>query len=574
MLSDFDLEGKNKLQKAFYYLKYYGAAYTCKKALRKLGVPVNEESAYMAWCRRGAASKAQLSAQKKDALSEVLSFVIVSEADVDEKEAGWKRQTCRRVSYAKISEETTLRILLQAHAGDYFVFSGKEIRVSPEYLYEISKAACQTVPVSIGSMPNEHEKPADLIYTDEDNCVGNKRFRPFFKPDASMQMLLNFPYLGRCFVIRRSLLEKLAQNADWIRLCGNDWYELSLQAFRFAEHIWHLPKPLFSNLVAAEERQSFVRSLKAENAECLRRYLKSEHIKGSVVLSDVPGFFHVEYAWDETPLVSIIIPNKDHTDDLKLCLDSLKKSDYKNYEVIIAENNSEDEKTFAFYEALTKEDPKIHLTVWEGPFNYSAINNFAVKSAKGDILLFLNNDTECMESRTLGELVSSVLKPGVGACGAMLYYGDSTIQHAGVIIGMGGFAAHALWSLRDREEAYYPFSLCEREVSAVTGACLMVRRSVFEQVGGMEEDFVVALNDVDLCMKIRAAGYQILFNPYAKLYHYESKSRGYEDTVEKQARFQGEIERFQKKWEKEIKQGDPYYNPNLTLHRADYSMDI
>lgn len=150
MLSDFDLEGKNKLQKAFYYLKYYGAAYTCKKALRKLGVPVNEESAYMAWCRRTAASKAQLSAQKKDALSEVLSFVIVSEADVDEKEAGWKRQTCRRVSYAKISEETTLRILLQAHAGDYFVFSGKEIRVSPEYLYEISKAACQTVPVSIG----------------------------------------------------------------------------------------------------------------------------------------------------------------------------------------------------------------------------------------------------------------------------------------------------------------------------------------------------------------------------------------------------------------------------------------
>ena len=179
-----------------------------------------------------------------------------------------------------------------------------------------------------------------------------------------------------------------------------------------------------------------------------------------------------------------------------------------------------------------------------------------------------------MDAQSLRELVVSVLKPGVGACGAMLYYGDRTIQHAGVIIGMGGFAAHALWTLSDREETYYPFSLCERRVSAVTGACLMVRRSVFEETGGMEEDFAVALNDVDFCMKVRAAGYHILFNPYARLYHYESKSRGYEDTVQKQARFQKEINRFQQKWETEILNGDPYYNPNLTLHRADYSMDI
>ncbi len=214
------------------------------------------------------------------------------------------------------------------------------------------------------------------------------------------------------------------------------------------------------------------------------------------------------------------------------------------------------------------------MVVWEGGFNYSAINNFAVKSAKGELFLFLNNDTEFMEERTLRELVNSVLKPGVGACGAMLYYGDDTIQHAGVIIGMGGFAAHALWSLTDRDEKYFPFSLCEREVSAVTGACLMVRRAAYEKAGGMGEEFVVALNDVDFCLKIREAGYQILFNPYAKLYHYESKSRGYEDTAEKQARFAKEIGLFQERWKREIEEGDPYYNPNLTLHRADYSMDI
>ena len=178
------------------------------------------------------------------------------------------------------------------------------------------------------------------------------------------------------------------------------------------------------------------------------------------------------------------------------------------------------------------------------------------------------------DADSLRELVNSVSKPGVGACGAMLYYGDNTIQHAGVIIGMGGFAAHALWSLTDRDGQYFPFSLCERQVSAVTGACLMVRREVFEEVGGMEEEFAVALNDVDFCMKVRAAGYHILFTPYARLYHYESTSRGYEDTAEKQARFKREIDRFQQKWEQEIRAGDPYYNPNLTLHRADYSMDI
>ena len=292
--------------------------------------------------------------------------------------------------------------------------------------------------------------------------------------------------------------------------------------------------------------------------------------------SDVPGFFHVETEGSgPEPLVSIIIPNKDHIEDLKLCLDSLReKSDYHNYEVIIAENNSEQPETFSYYEQLQKEDGRIHVVVWEGGFNYSAINNFAVKSAKGELFLFLNNDTEFMEERTLRELVNSVLKPGVGACGAMLYYGDDTIQHAGVIIGMGGFAAHALWSLTDRDEKYFPFSLCEREVSAVTGACLMVRRAAYEKAGGMGEEFVVALNDVDFCLKIREAGYQILFNPYAKLYHYESKSRGYEDTAEKQARFAKEIGLFQERWKREIEEGDPYYNPNLTLHRADYSMDI
>lgn len=574
MINDFDLEGKNKFQKAIYYLKYYGVSYTCKKALKKLGISVSEESEYMTWCRKNSASKAELKEQKADEISNRFSFVIVSEGKADMQKAGWMNQTCSRISFTKLTEDTDIVSLLENYKDDYFVFSGKEIFVLPEYLYEVSKAAAGKYPAHVSRIRPKNDHLPDLIYSDEDNRNGKKRIRPFFKPDADLEMLLNFPYLGRCYVLKRNLLEKLVQNGVQIALVGNDWYDLSLQAFRYAEHIFHIPKPLFSNLVSKENAVSFIRSNSSRNERCLKHYLKTEQLSGKVIKSDVPGFFHLECEMKEEPLVSIIIPNKDHIEDLTLCLTSLKKSDYQNYEVIIAENNSEDPETFACYERLMAEDARIHTVKWESGFNYSAINNFAAKSAKGELFLFLNNDTEFMEERTLRQLVASVLKSGVGAAGAMLYYGDSTIQHGGVIIGMGGFAAHALWSLTDRDEKYYPFSLCEREVSAVTGACLMVRRSVFEEVDGMEEEFVVALNDVDFCMKIRAAGYRILWNPYAKLYHYESKSRGYEDTMEKQARFQSEIERFQKKWEQEITAGDPYYNPNLTLHKADYSMDI
>lgn len=575
MLSDFDLEGKNKLQKAVYFTKYYGWTYTMKKALRKLGVPIREESEYMTWCRRVTASPKEWKQQKNTSLASQYSFAVVTEAGTYPENLGFQQQTCRQISYVTVEQNTTVEVLLEANEAEYFVFCGKEIRVLPEYLYEVSQVLDNRENMPVSKIRPKNPQEIDLLYTDEDNCVGKKRFRPFFKPDAGIQMLLNFPYLGGCFVLKRSLLERLADNQESVQFCGNDWYDLSLQAFRYAEHIAHIPKVLFSNVVSQQEKLSFVHPVGKEIGACLERYLDAEQIAGQVEESDVPGFYHVKYELQKEPLVSIIIPNKDHIEDLKICLDSLRsKSDYTNYEVIIAENNSENPETFAYYEKLQKEDKRIKVVVWKEGFNYSAINNFAAKSANGELLLFLNNDTEFMEEGTLRELVVSTMKPGIGAAGAMLYYGDKTIQHAAVIIGMGGFAAHGLWSLTDRDEKYYPFSLCEREVSAVTGACLMVRREVYDEIEGMGEDFVVALNDVDFCLKIRAAGYGILWNPYAKLFHYESKSRGYEDTVEKQARFQNEIHRLQSKWEAEIQAGDPYYNPNLTLHRADYSMDI
>lgn len=574
MLSDFDTEGKNKLQKAVYYLKNYGMSYTAKKALRKIGIPISEESEYMTWCRRNTASKEELEKQCGTVLSDRLSFVVVSEEGVDIDQSCWKKQTCKQVSFVKVSEGMSIFDLLKGHTGEYFVFCGKAVRVLPEFLYEISERICHQGNEQVSRIRPKNVKSVDLVYTDEDNYAAGKRYRPFFKPDASMHLLLGFPYLGRCFVVKRSLLRTLVQKETDVKLTGNGWYDLSLQAFRYAEHIAHIPKVLFSNVVTKEEKNQFTHSITPENAACVEHYLKTENISGKVKESDVPGFYHVEYELAEEPLVSIIIPNKDHIEDLKICLDSLKKSDYKNYEVIIAENNSEKPETFAGYHKFIEEDYRIRVVVWEDGFNYSAINNFAAKRAKGDLLLFLNNDTEFIDAGTLRELVISALLPGAGASGAMLYYDDDTIQHGGITIGLGGFAANALWSLTDRDEKYFPFSICEHEMSGVTAACLMVQKEVYEQVGGFDEAFVVALNDVDFCLKIREAGYGILFNPYAKLYHYESKSRGTEDTKEKKERFQSEIDRFQAKWETEILNGDPYYNPNLTLHRADYTMDI
>lgn len=576
MLSDFDLEGKNKVQKAAYYLKNYGASYTVKKALRKFGVPISEESEYMTWYRKVSPSKAVLKEQRKLKISDKVSFSIVLEQGEGTKAAEWKKQTCTPVSVVELKQNMTSQEFFEQAQGEYLVLVGNQVEAAPDFLYEAARAITGETKQEESKIRPLRRKQPDIIYTDEDNVAGKKHYRPFFKPDKSLQMLLNFQYLGRCFVIKKSLFERILKETDGeLEVSGNDWYDIALQAFRFAENVYHIPKVLFSNEVSEKEKDVFVRSRDPKQAVCLENYLKTENICGKIVPSDAAGFFHVEYELKKEPLVSIIIPNKDHTEDLQICLDSLReRSDYQNYEVIIAENNSEKPETFAYYDKIQQEDKRIHVVTWKGIFNYSAINNFAVKSASGELLLFLNNDTEFMDAKALRELVNAALQPNAGASGAMLYYGDRTIQHAGVIIGMGGFAAHALWSLTDRDEKYYPFSLCEREVSAVTGACLMVQREVYEKVGGMEEDFVVALNDVDFCMKIRAAGYEIIFNPYAKLYHYESKSRGYEDTVEKQARFQGEITRFQTKWEQEIRAKDPYYNPNLTLHRADYSMDI
>ncbi|MBQ6150149.1 MAG: glycosyltransferase family 2 protein, partial [Mogibacterium sp.] len=263
-----------------------------------------------------------------------------------------------------------------------------------------------------------------------------------------------------------------------------------------------------------------------------------------------------------------------HVDDLKKCIDSIqRKSTYRNYEIIIAENNSREGRTFDYYDSLAENNHNIRVVTWKGEFNYSAINNYAVREAvNGEYILLLNNDTEVITPSWIEEMLMYAQRQDVGAAGAKLYYPEDTIQHAGVILGKGGIAGHVFQRTKRCEVGYMGHLAYAQDMTAVTAACMLIRRDVWEEVGGLDEELTVAFNDTDLCMKIRRAGYLIVWTPYAELYHYESLSRGKDDTPEKQARFESEVALFRRKWGAELTAGDPYYNPNLTLAKSDFSL--
>ena len=271
--------------------------------------------------------------------------------------------------------------------------------------------------------------------------------------------------------------------------------------------------------------------------------------------------------------MSVIIPNKDHADDLSQCIASIQeKSAYRNFELVIVENNSTDEETFSYYQKLQREYENVRVVYYEGGFNYAKINNFGVQEAAGEYLLLLNNDTEMIDGEVIGELLGYCMREDVGAVGAKLLYGDDTIQHAGVVLGFGGTAGHAFIGKHRYDAGYFGRILCAQDYSAVTAACMMTKRSVYEAVGGMTEELAVAFNDIDYCLKVRELGKLVVYDPYAELYHYESKSRGLEDSPEKVERFLGETERLLSFWREQIEAGDPYYNRNLTLDNSDFSL--
>ena len=394
-----------------------------------------------------------------------------------------------------------------------------------------------------------------------------------------MDLLRSTNYFCHLVMVKRSLYEQTGNlNPDFD---GAQDYDFVLRCVEktTADKIYHIPKVLY-HWRACEGSTSEAAGNKAYIIEAGARAVQAHYARMKIDAEVCPlaygGMYRSKYHLRTHPKVSVIIPNKDQVEDLQKCMDSLeKRNSYDNMEYLIVENNSEREETFAYYEKLEKECPKARVLYWQGEgFNYPDINNYGVQCATGEYLLLLNNDTEIIREDCIEELLGYCMREEVGIVGARLYYDDGTLQHGGVIVGLGGVAGHAFLGLPMGEPGYFARALLAQDLSAVTAACMMVKRSVYEDVGGFDPAFAVAFNDVDFCLKVRRAGYLVVYNPYAELIHYESKSRGYDDTAEKIGRFQSEIQLFQSRWKDFLKQGDPYYNPNLTLDRNDFSVNL
>ena len=494
-------------------------------------------------------------------------------ADGSDEAHGNVERICRqymrkdlRIKYQRLEENLGIsgntNACLEMATGDYIGLFDHDDLLHPAALHEVMRAIC--------------EQDADFIYTDE-NTFHEKpedAFCPHFKPDYAPDTLRSYNYICHFTVFSRELLDEVGNFRR--EFDGSQDYDMVLRLTEKASKIVHIPEILYFWRAHSGSTAGDI-SAKPYTMDAARRAL-GEHLGrvglvGEVEDSSIPSTYRIKYTISGCPKVSIVIPNMDHADTLRTCISSiLEKTTYENFEIVIIENNSRKEETFAYYDEL-KTDPRIQIVTWEGKFNYSAINNFGVReAATGEYILLLNNDIEVITPDWLQEMLMFAQRPDVGAVGAMLYYPDDTIQHAGVVLGIGGVAGHAHKYFPRGDFGYMSRATIAQDLSVVTAACVMLPRTVWDEVGGLDETFEVAFNDVDLCMRIRKAGYLIVWTPYAELYHYESKSRGAEDTPEKKKRFEGEVRRFQARWKSELAAGDPYYNPNLTLVREDFSV--
>ncbi|CCX57895.1 putative uncharacterized protein [Blautia hydrogenotrophica CAG:147] len=472
-----------------------------------------------------------------------------------------------RIVYRKIEENLGIsgntNFAISMGTGEFIMFCDHDDVVAPNALYEMVKVI--------------NEKPkTDIVYTDEDliNSDGTVHSSPRFKPDFNFDFLRSINYICHIFLVRKSLIDRVGMLRK--EFDGAQDYDFILRCCEQTEHIAHVPKVLYhwrahDNSTAGnpESKQYAVDAGKRALEEHYRRMGYEAVVENTGIFIVYRTIMKVQ----GNPKVSVIILNKDHREDLEKCVVSIEeKTDYPNYEIIVVENNSELPETFAFYEELQRRYSNVKVVTWDGPFNYSAINNYGAEYATGDYYLMLNNDIEVISPGWMSEMLGYCQREDVGIVGAKLYYSDDTVQHAGVVVGVGGFAGHVLTRFRKGETGYFGRLVTIQDTSAVTAACLMIKKSIYQLIGGFDEEFVVALNDIDLCLKVRALGQLVVFNPYAELYHYESKSRGFEDTPEKKARFKKEIKRFREKWGEILSKGDPYYNPNLTLVRGDCSI--
>ncbi len=463
-----------------------------------------------------------------------------------------------RVENKGISANTNAAARLAA--GTYLGLADHDDVLAPCAVYEMMAAA--------------HCTGAGFLYSDEALFQQDIR-RPLvghFKPDFAPDYLNCCNYICHFSVFKKDLFWQVGGEDP---ACdGSQDHDLFLKLSELAPPV-HIPRVLYYWRVH-EASTSGGTGAKPYVAAAAKRaidaHLARIGAQGRAVDGLFPSTYKVEYEIEGRPLVSILIPNKDHAEDLDKTLQSVfAKTRWPHYEVVVIENNSTAPATFAYYEQIVQAHPQVRVVRYEGGFNFSAINNFGRRAAKGEYLLLLNNDVQVISEGWITEMLALCSQPGVGLVGAKLYYPDDTIQHAGVITGLGGFAGHSHKYAR-RASSGYMFRLATvQDFSAVTAACMLVKTAVYDAVGGMDEGFEVAFNDVDFCLSVGNAGYRVLWTPYAELYHYESKSRGLDTKGPAKARFEAERRRLEGRYGRRRLIGDPFYNPNLTLDREDFS---
>lgn len=580
------------------YYQQFGLKQTVRRAIEKLGG--KEVRTYEAFRRRYFPDKKELNRQRKEQfVYEPLFSIVVPlyktplpyledliwsiQAQTYEKwklylsDGSGKESSLKEVlrNYARkekrihiIENDCRLNIsdntnrALEQVDGGYVVFVDHDDTLAPDALYECVKVL-------------NREPDVEVIYTDSDKLSENgKRYsEPCFKPDFNMELLRCQNYICHLTVIQKRFLDKVGYlNSDY---SGVQDYDHILRCVERTNRIVHIPKILYHwrmcpGSVAVDTDN------KPYTYELFQKILR-EHYDRMGIQAEVkavfPGVVRTVYQLPYEPLVSVIIANKDHREDLMRCVESLEQeSEYKNLEILIVENNSVSEEIVTYYDQVQRQYDNVRVLRYEKEFNYADIQNYAAVRAKGDHLLLLNNDTWLERPESIREMLGYCMRDDVGIVGAKLLYPDDTIQHAGVIVGLGGVADHAFVGMDREDPGYCCRAICAQEYSAVTAACLMVKKTVFMEVGGMDTELKIAFNDVDFCLRVKEAGYKIIYNPFSIWYHDESKTRGAEDTPEKIERFRGEIEYFQRRWANFLYWGDPSYNPNLALDRHDFSL--
>lgn len=430
----------------------------------------------------------------------------------------------------------------------------------------------------VGDLIQRHPEAA-LIYSDEDKVdLEGKRFGPYFKCDFNYDLFLGQNMICHFGVYKTSMLGKIGGFREGFE--GAQDYDLALRVLDASSHaaIFHIPRVLYHWRMLPESTATSVDAKPyalTAASRAIEAHLERRGIEATVQAADqAPIFQRIAYALPKSlPQVEIIVPTRDGAALVKQCVDSITtRTIYDNYLVTIIDNGSEKHETFELFASYAG-DPRIRVVRDDSPFNYSALNNRVALASQADFVCLLNNDIEVITPEWLGELVSIALQDNVGAVGAKLLYPDDTVQHAGVIVGIGGIAGHAYKHVERHDPGYFSRALLRNTLSAVTAACLLIRTSIYREVGGLDEKLVVAFNDVDFCLRVREAGYRNVWTPFAELYHHESASRGYEDTPEKIARFGSEMEFVRDRWGDALL-CDPFYSPNLTLDTTDFALTM